>query len=137
MLNPAGVLVIAALHRAAADTPALRKAWEADNRAYDTTMLLRRALLGPDGAAVAAALRARPEITEAARLRKQRPEKQLGMLDLTLSQIVGDADFEKAARAGFGRERNGAELAIEALLLPGLAREKADLDAYREETKRR
>ncbi len=137
VLSSAGILVIAGLHRAAADTPALRKAWEADSRAYETPMLLRRALLGPDGAAVAAALRARPEITEAVRLRKQRPERQLGLLDLALAQIVGDADFEKTARAGFTRERTGAQLAIEARLLPGLAREKADLDAYREETKRR
>ncbi|MEO5726708.1 MAG: hypothetical protein ABI134_31400, partial [Byssovorax sp.] len=133
----ASSLATAALHRAAADTPAIRKVWEADSRVYSTTLLLRRAMLGPDGAAVTAALRARPEIAEAVRLRKQRAEKHLGMLDVVLAQLAGDAEFEKAARAGFLTEINGAELAIEARLLPGLAREKAELEAFREEAKGR
>lgn len=131
----AGSLVIAAFHRAAAETPALRKAWDAEGRSYGSVGLLRRALRGPDGAAITAALRARPEIGEAVRLRKTRPEKQLTTFDVLLAQIAGDADLEKAARGVFHQASSRAALEIAARLEPGQAREKAELDAFLEDAK--
>jgi hypothetical protein len=123
-------LSLAMVHRAATESPALRKVWDAESRSLGITLVLRHTIAGADGAAVSGVLRARPELAEAVKLRKQRGEKRLGMFDLVMAQLVGDADLERSAKAGFKRESNGAELAIEVKLFPGMPREKEELDTY-------
>jgi hypothetical protein len=128
----AGGLSLAMMYRAAADSPPLRKAIDTDLRAQGTLLLLRHLVAGPDGAAVTATLRARPELAEAVKLRKLRKEHALGPFDVLLAQIAGDAELERAARVGSRQESTRASAEIDAKLLPGLAREKEELDGLRE-----
>ena len=127
----AGGLSLAMIYRAAAESPALRKVWDAENRSLGLTLVVKHAIAGADGAAVSGVLRARPELAESVKLRKMRGERGLGMFDVGMAQLAGDADLERPAKAGFTREINGAELAIEVKLLPGMRREKEEQDIYR------
>ena len=124
-------LSLTMFHRAAAESPALRRVWDTENRGAGLTLMIRHALAGPDGAAIGATLRARPELAETVKLRKLHGERGLGIFDVVLAQLAGDADLEKSARAGFKRESVGAEMEIEVKMLPGMSREKEELDTYR------
>ncbi len=125
-----GALLLAGLYRAAVDSPPIARAIAADARGYGTAMLLQRMMTGPDGAAVVAALRARPELAEAARLRLARGLKRPGLTDVVLARASGNAELEQAAAPAFKRVDLGASLAIEATLNPGLPAEKAELDFF-------
>ena len=125
-----GVLVATALFRAAPGAPVLAKAIAADLHVYGTSMLLQRLMRGPDGEAALAALRARPELGEAAKLLKARSVKRPGMSDVVLARAAGDAELEQLAAAVFKRVDVGATLAIVATLNPGMPAEKAELDFF-------
>ncbi len=92
-----------------------------------TPILLHHLTTGADGATGLAALRRRPELLEAARLRKARLDAHPGILDVMLARVAGDAEMEQAASAAFKRADLGSDLAIEALLYPGLEMEKTEL----------
>jgi hypothetical protein len=121
------LLISAATARAAAEVPAVKTALDAEGRIWSGGMLLHRLTTGPQGAEVLAALRQRPEIAEAARLRKARGSNRPSLYDLMLARVAGDAELEQAAAAAFDRRDLGAELAIEALMAPGQDVEKLTL----------
>jgi hypothetical protein len=124
-------LAWAGLVRAGADSGAVRKVLEEDGRVYGTTLLLRRAITAPDGEGALVALRRRPEIVEAAKLRKAKMGKRPGLFDVMLARVTGDAEMEKDASAAFQREGLGAEIAIEAIMAPGQQMEKDELDFWK------
>ncbi len=125
-----GVLLGAALWRAAPESPPVARAIAADERVHGLAMLIQRMITGPDGDAALAALRQRPELAEAARLMKAGGVKRPDLLDVVLARASGDAELERAAAPAFKRADLGARLAIEATLYPGLPREKVELEFF-------
>ncbi|MCC6551805.1 MAG: hypothetical protein IT372_02130, partial [Polyangiaceae bacterium] len=126
----AGALVNAAIYKALPESPALKKAWDAERRVFGTAMLLHRAAAGPSGAEILAALRKQPELAEAARLRKASLGDRPSLTDWIIARIAGDSELEQAAAKVFDRADLGARLQIEARIYPGQPREKADIDLF-------
>lgn len=124
-------LAWAALVRAAPESGAVAKIISTDRRDYGTAMLLVRAASGPDGAGALAALQRRPEIAEAARVRKARASKRPEILDAVLARVAGDPELEQAAAGVFNRGSIAAELSISVLLAPGQEAEKYELDWFK------
>jgi hypothetical protein len=121
------VLAYAGVVRAAAESSALKKVLDEDGRVYGTALLVQRAASGPDAEGALAALRRRPEVIEAAKLRKAKMAKRPGLLDVMLARAAGDAEMVEAASAAFRRADLGAELSIEAIMAPGQDVEKYQL----------
>jgi cellulose synthase operon protein C len=112
-------LALVGLLRAGPESPAVARVLAADGRIFSPGMLLSRAVSGDDGADALAALRRRPELQEAARLRKTRLGRHPTSLDVMLARIAGDPEMETAASAVFSRKDTGAELSIDARMAPG------------------
>jgi cellulose synthase operon protein C len=127
---PSGLLLYIGVLRAAAECPPLAKAHDAEGRIYDLGMVVHRALGGPDGEAILAALHKRPELGEAARLRRSRALARPSLFDVILAEAAGDADLARAADGAFARADLGAFYAVELKLAPGQAKEKAYVDLW-------
>jgi hypothetical protein len=125
------LLVAAATARAAAEVPAVKNALDVESKSYSGGMLLRRLTTGLQGVEVLAALRKRPEIAEAARLRKAQGSKRPTLFNFMLARVAGDAELEQAEAAVFDRKDLGAELSIEALMAPGQDVEKQTLELWK------
>lgn len=119
-------LFTAALYKAIGASPALAAAWKAEGRIHTTAVFLHRAASGPRGEEALAALRAQPELREAAELRRAALGDHPGMSDWVLGRIAGDSALEQAAARAFTRPELELELKIEARLRPGQAREQAE-----------
>jgi hypothetical protein len=128
---PSGLLFYSGVLRAAAECPPLAKAHDAESRIYDAGMVVHRALAGPDGEAILAALRKRPELAEAVRMRRSRALSRPSLFDVMLAEATGDADFARAADGAFARADLGTFYAIELKLAPGQAKEKAYVDLWK------
>jgi hypothetical protein len=114
-----GTLATVGVLRTGPESPPVAKVLAADGRIFGAAMLMQRAISGEGGADALAALRRRPELQEAARLRKGRLSKRPTLLDPVLAKIAGDAEMESAAAAVFARRDLAASLAIEARMAPG------------------
>jgi len=110
-------LVRNALIAGSAGSPELVKAVRADLRTYSTTMLVHRLLQAKSSAAVGA-LRARPELAQAAAI-----QRELGapptLFDWAIGRAAGDTALIASSRAAFQREQLALESEIELLLEPG------------------
>ena len=125
------MLARASLIRTAAEVPAIAALLDADAYEQSTWLLLSHAVSGADGATALAALRRRPEITEAARLAKARMGKRPGLLEVMLARLAGDTEMEQAAASAFQRAELGAALSLNAMLAPGQEIEKLELDFWK------
>jgi hypothetical protein len=120
-------LLYTAYHHARREVPALEEAWKQDGRVYGATQLISRHLSGPHGAALQAALTARPEVREAAALLRARAASPQDLEDVLVARLSGDAALQAQTHAAFARADLGHLLAIEARLAPGEPDEAAAL----------
>jgi hypothetical protein len=123
-------LVTLAGLRAAEGVPSLKAAWAKEGRVYGPYMLLHRASQGPDGAAVVAALRRTPELTEAATLARIPSARRPTLNAWIVARLAGDAALESAARRAFSRPDVSAALGIDVKLDPGNLDDQAALELY-------
>lgn len=115
----AGTLLHIAVLKASATEPALAAAYDKDRRIYRVAELVYRATTGPDGAAILAALRKQPELTEAVRLHRAVVKNQPTVPSWIIATAAGDAKLEEQARAAFSDERLWQVAQVYRLLLPG------------------
>lgn len=125
-------LLLAAVHRGAAESPALRKLYDEELRVYALPVLVDRAIGGGSGAEILAALRRRPEVAEATLvLKKARAGRKPSLLDVAFAELSGDAALEPLAMAAFARPELGLELSLDSKLSPGQRREQGALELFR------
>ncbi|KFA93741.1 tetratricopeptide repeat protein [Archangium violaceum] len=125
-------LATVALEHGAAKSEALGKAWKEERRTHGMGTILHRALTGPAGAEVAAALRAQPELKEAAEHARERARVQPEISDWVLAKAAGDVVLEQAAAAVFSRPDVELKLAIDARLAGNHPREKAEQELFKQ-----
>jgi hypothetical protein len=123
----AEALVKVAAWRAATSSPALKAALDKERRIFAITTVLYRAVKGPAGAEVLAALRRQPELQESARLRRLELPGPHGTTDWMVAKLADDAVLEKAAEPVFGRADIRLSFALDVKLRPQSEQDAADL----------
>ncbi len=124
----ADALVLLAIVKASEDSPELAAAWEAERRVYSVPVLLHRLLSGPHGDSVRDALRAQPEIAEAARLSGSLATLRPRLQDWVLGRVAGDQALEAAGAAWFGARYKQLAMEITARLAPNAPDATATLE---------
>jgi hypothetical protein len=124
-------LFAAALGKARATSPALTKAWDTERRNYSYSRLAYRAVHGPNGEEVLAALRKQPEMAEAASLLRGKHEGRPSLSDWLVAHLAGDNEFEKDAEKAFDSDVVRHSVEIDARMFPGQAEEALDLALLR------
>lgn len=128
----AQALLFAAVHRGAAESPALRKLYDEELRVYALPVFVDRALGSASGAEILPVLRRRPEVAEATvLLKKARAGRKPSLLDVALAELSGDAELETLAMAAFARPELGLELSLDSKLSPGEPREQETRTLFR------
>ncbi|HYO68355.1 MAG TPA: hypothetical protein VEU33_19970 [Archangium sp.] len=125
-------LATVAMERGAAKSEALGKVWKEERRIRGMGTIMHQALTGPASAEVAAALRAQPELKEAAEHARARAKVRPEMTDWVLAKAAGDVVLEQAAAAVFARPDVELKLAIDARLAGDHPREKAEQELFKQ-----
>jgi cellulose synthase operon protein C len=111
-------LVTAGVLRAAEASPPLKAAWLESRRHLRALDIAFLAATGSSGPEVLAALRARPELAEAARLQAASPDPTPGVWDWMLASLVGDKDFQARSAPAFARPDLADAVHLEHRLYP-------------------
>jgi len=113
----APILVRSALISGSAGSPELAKAVRANVRTYSTAMLVHRLLVSKNSAVIAA-LRARPELAQAAAIQRELAAPAT-LFDWAIGRAAGDAALMASSRAAFQRELLAVESELGVLVDPG------------------
>jgi hypothetical protein len=122
-----GALFQLAARRAAQSCVPLRDALRNEVAGKGLQMTVWDLATGPRSAEVVKALRAQPELAEAAELQRAAAQRRPGLHHWRLSQLSGDRELERHAQAAFVRKDLPLLLAITEKLSPGYAATAADL----------
>ncbi|MCZ7680117.1 MAG: hypothetical protein M5U28_15665 [Sandaracinaceae bacterium] len=110
-------LTTVALLETMEQAPALRAVFDERGRHLSPVLVMREAI-SRDGS-LAATLRARPELSEAAGERASAPASSLGLEDLALAELADHAELRAAAAPVRARRAIRDSLELRALLYPG------------------
>ncbi|HEY8152119.1 MAG TPA: hypothetical protein VIK51_24660, partial [Vicinamibacteria bacterium] len=126
----ASALLKLAAYRVAETNGSLKAVLDRDRRVYGFARILSRVVEGPDGAAIAQAIRAQPEMAEVVRLRKIDAARRPSLTDWLVARVAGDPVLETASAAVFAREDTRLLIDIDATLQPEDVDDQADLALF-------
>lgn len=126
----AGSLLLSAAAHAAESSPEWRARYTAGRRVLSVSWMLLEASSDPKGGPALAAVRSRPELTEALALRSARSAQRPEVGHLVLARALGDTALERSAEAVAARATVRPELKLALLFEPDGVEERGRLQLF-------
>ena len=123
-------MLVAAAALGAERAPVGRARYAAGRRVFSTSWMLFEASRDPKGAEALAAVKSRPELTEALALRAASSAERPEVWHLVLARAAGDAALERSASAVAARATARPELQLALLFEPDGVEERGRLQLF-------